>query len=71
MEILFSVFVWLLSIAESILVVVLSFVLLIVLIVGLSLESIFQEDNSSYCEDLGIQMEFCEPNDTAEINDKF
>ena len=71
MEIIFSVFVWLVSIAESILVVVLSFVLLIVLIVGLSLESIFQEDNSSYCEDLGIQMEFCEPNDTAEINDKF
>jgi len=71
MEILFSVFVWLLSIAESILVVVLSFVLLIVLIVGLSLESIFQEDNSSYCEDLGIQMEFCETNDTEEINDKF
>jgi len=71
MEIIFSVFVWLLSIAESILVVVLSFVLLIVLIVGLSLESIFQEDNSSYCEDLGIQMEFCEPNDTEKINDKF
>ena len=60
MEILTTVFVWLVTIAESIIVVVLSFVLLIVLIVGLSLESIFQDDNSSLCQDLGVQTEFCE-----------
>ena len=55
-----TVFVWLVTIAESIIVVVLSFVLLIVLIVSLSLESIFQDDNSSLCQDLGVQTEFCE-----------
>ena len=55
-----TVFVWLVTIAESIIVVVLSFVLLIVLIVGLSLESIFQDDNSSLCQDLEVQTEFCE-----------
>ena len=60
MEILTTVFVWLVTIAESIIVVVLSFVLLIVLIVSLSLESIFQDDNSSLCQDLGVQTEFCE-----------
>ena len=60
MEIIMTVFVWLVTIAESIIVVVLSFVLLIVLIVGLSLESIFQDDNSSLCQDLGAQTEFCE-----------
>ena len=60
MEILTTVFVWLVTIAESIIVVVLSFVLLIVLIVSLSLESIFQDDNSSLCQDLGVQNEFCE-----------
>ena len=41
MGIITTVFVWLVSIAESILVVVLSIVLLIVMIVGLSVESIF------------------------------
>ena len=60
MEILTTVFVWLVTIAESIIIVVLSFVLLIVLIVSLSLESIFQDDNSSLCQDLGVQTEFCE-----------
>ena len=60
MEIIMTVFVWLVTIAESIIVVVLSFVLLIVLIVSLSLESIFQDDNSSLCQDLGVQTEFCE-----------
>jgi len=60
MAIITTVFVWLVSVAESIIVVVLSFVLLIVLIVSLSLESIFQDDNSSLCQDLGVQTEFCE-----------
>ena len=60
MEIIMTVFVWLVTIAESIIVVVLSFVLLIVLIVGLSLESIFQDENSRLCQDLGVQTEFCE-----------
>ena len=71
MEIIITVFEWMVSIAESILVVVLSFVLLIFLIVGLSLESIFQDGNTSLCKDLGVQMEFCTPNDTEKINDKF
>jgi len=41
MGIITTVFVWLVSIAESILVVVLSIIFLIVMIVGLSVESIF------------------------------
>ena len=58
MEILTTVFVWLVTIAESIIVVVLSFVLLIVLIVGLSLESIFYEGHEEISPT--VDAELCE-----------
>ena len=58
MEILTTVFVWLVTLAESIIVVVLSFVLLIVLIVGLSLESIFHEGHEEISPT--VDAELCE-----------
>ena len=62
MEILMTVFVWLVTIAESIIVTVFSFVALIILFFTFAMADILKDDNKQvlYCETSDSGVEVCE-----------
>ena len=54
---------WLVSSADSIVAFVVTFVVLIIAFFMLLIGSLFEDENSIYCETFDSPMELCEPSD--------
>ena len=61
---------WLVSTADSIVAFVVTFVVLIIAFLMLLIGSLFEDENSIYCETFDSPMELCEPsgNDLPKAN---
>ena len=61
---------WLVSTADSIVAFVVTFVVLIIAFLMLLIGSLFEDENSIYCETFDSPMELCEPsaNDLSKAN---
>ena len=60
---------WLLSTADLIIAFIFSFILIVIAFLILFIGSLFEDENSIYCESLDSPMELCEPSDNHLPND--